>query len=114
MTRKKRATKKEPRTNSGRDFTEVRAKILEALNNQAYMARTIYGISKEAHVGASEVLNTIRDDQELRMIIKVYPRRTTSGKILLTTKKRFKESASIKDKFIDLFATHHARIEDAS
>lgn len=92
---------------------QIRAKILDALNNQNYIARTVTGIAKEAHVAPKRVVDTIVGDKELRMIVKVYPRRTAKGKMLLTTKKRFKETASLKDKFIDFFSTNQMSLEDA-
>lgn len=93
---------------------DIRERILLALNNANYIARTVNGIAKEAHILPKQVVDVIVHDKDLRMCVKVYPRRTVKGKLLLTTKRKFKEKASLKDKFIDFFSTNQVSLEDAS
>lgn len=88
-------------------------RILGALNNQAYVARTIPGIAREAGMQVSGVIRAIKQDPQLRTVVKVYPRRTSSGQVLVTTRDKFSKKASLKDKFIDLFATRLPELDDA-
>jgi len=87
-------------------YEEVSSRILGAIGNKRYKARTIAGIAKETHIRPNIVISTIKSNPELRENIKVYPRQTKSGELLLTTKKRFSSEASLKDKFVDVFSTH--------
>ncbi|MFI2810771.1 hypothetical protein [Microbulbifer zhoushanensis] len=79
--------------------------ILAALENKKYFARTFDGIARDVGVKRSEILKKIKSDQALREKIKVFRRKSQDGKLLLTTKSRFTESASFTDKFIDIFSS---------
>lgn len=109
-----RASKKKPVKADVVTSADLRERILLALNNQNYIARTVNGIAKEAHILPKQVVDVIVHDKDLRMCVKVYPRRTVKGKLLLTTKNKFKEKASLKDKFIDFFSTNQVSLEDAN
>lgn len=93
---------------------DLRERILRALNNKDYIARTVSGIAKEVHIAPRQVVDVIVHDKDLRMYVKVYLRRNGKGQLLLTTKINFKEKASLKDKFIDFFSTNQVSLEDAS
>lgn len=92
---------------------ELRSKIVEALNSKRYRARTIAGIAKMAHVNPVVVVSTIKNDPSLREMVKVYPRKSSKGEVLLTTKDRFYKEASFSDKFVDAFATKRWGLDDA-
>lgn len=110
----KRNTKRKDRNNPNSMATsEMHARILQALNNQDYIARTVSGIAKEVHASPAKIVQIIKTDPNLKVIVKVFPRRTKTGEILLTTREKFHKKASIKDKFIDLFSTNQVSIEDA-
>jgi len=46
-------------------------------------------------------------------MVKVYPRKSSKGEVLLTTKDRFYKEASFSDKFVDAFATKRWGLDDA-
>ncbi|CAO3858270.1 hypothetical protein [Achromobacter mucicolens] len=94
------------------DAQNVRQQIVNALNNGRYTARTIAGISKEAKLKSATVVEAIRTDDSLRSVVKVMPIRAKNGRVLLTTKERFQNEASLKTKFIDFFASRKVGIKD--
>lgn len=111
-----RTTKTEPKSTQGMHNyrkAEVRSKIVEALNSERYKARTVAGIAKVAHVEPGVVVATIMSDPSLREMVKVYPRKSSKGEVLLTTKDRFYKEASFSDKFVDAFATKRWGLDDA-
>lgn len=77
--------------------------ILNALKNRKYKARTLYGIAKELSKSENLIAKEINENAILKRIIKIYPRHNSNGDLLYTTKERFYEEASVKDKFIDFF-----------
>ena len=83
----------------------LQLKILDALEDQRYVARTIDGICKELGTSKTEILDAITSDQVLSTKIKVYPRRAKGGKLLITTRDKFQRSAPALDKFISLFGS---------
>ncbi|OHC26301.1 MAG: hypothetical protein A2Y50_07300 [Pseudomonadales bacterium RIFCSPLOWO2_12_59_9] len=83
----------------------IRGKIITALLNENYKARTILGVSQEAHLSKATVINAIKRDSTLVTNLKVYPYRSKDGQILITTKERFFKESTFKDKFIDFFST---------
>lgn len=87
-------------------------KVLRALNNAKYEKRTFKGISKEVGLSRDEIIRLIKTDPGLRSKLKVYRRKTVSGEYLVTTKDRFYKTASFKDKFVDIFSTKEATIDD--
>lgn len=91
----------------------ARRKIISALNSGRFVARTLSGISKETSIDEPVVIHYLRTDSELQDQVKVLPRRTKSGKVLVTTKDHFKKSASFSDKFIDVFASQRVTLKDA-
>lgn len=91
---------------------DIRAKVIKALNNGRFIARTIEGISKEAAVNRNIVIRSIKSDKELHKQLKILPRKTSDGRVLITTKEHFNKSASFKDKFIDVFATKRVTVDD--
>jgi hypothetical protein len=99
--------------NNKYDKTDIRARIIKTLNNPKYRMRTIAGISKEANLRPSVVIEALKSDRELRMAIKIVPIRAGNGQILLTTKEKFSTESTLKEKFIDFFASQRPNIEDA-
>lgn len=93
---------------------DIRARVIKALNNDRFIARTIEGISKEAAVNRNIVIRSIKSDKELHKQLKILPRKTSDGRVLITTKEHFNKSASFKDKFIDVFATKRVTVDDIS
>lgn len=94
------------------DIGIVRVKIIDAINRPKYKARTIQGIVKDTQLSRNVVVNAIRNDTDLKGSLKVYPRRTKNGHVLITTKQKFDKEASFRDKFIDAFATVRTGVED--
>lgn len=97
---------------SGDREKSVKIKIINALSDRRYAARTLSGIAKELRIQPYEIVEAIKKDSELRGVVKVFPMRTRDGKVLLTTKKRFADEASVKQKFVDIFATRRAELDD--
>jgi hypothetical protein len=91
---------------------DISARIAKAINNTKYGARTITGIAKEARIKPNMVISVIKSSPSLIGDVKVYPRRTMTGKLLITTKQRFASEASMKDKFVDVFSTHRLDFDD--
>jgi len=91
---------------------EIREKIIKSIDNEKYNARTINGIAKETKLTAAEIAMAIRVDSFLKKHIKIFPRRTTEGRVLITTKNKFLEHASFRDKFVDVFSTNRLGLED--
>lgn len=83
---------------------EVREKVLKALNNPKYRARTLSGISKETHIAPKQITNAIKKEP-LSSLVKIIPKRADNGSFLITTKDRFESDATLKEKFIDFFAS---------
>ncbi|WP_429096711.1 hypothetical protein [Aeromonas veronii] len=92
---------------------ELRKIINNALNNTNFSMRSIEGIAKEAHISEERLEQLINDDQELANEIKIMPFRSQDGKVLLMSKKRFLQEASLKIKFIDFFASKRQGIKNA-
>lgn len=110
----RRNTKRKLRKDLERDvLSEIEARILQALNNPEYVARTVSGIAKEVHASPVVIVRAIKNDPDLRTVVKVFPRRAKNGDVLLTTREKFNKKASFKDKFIDLFSTTQVSIDDA-
>lgn len=94
------------------DFNSARPRILKALNSGRFVARTVAGIAKETSLSKPMVVKVLKGDRLLKAEMKVLPRKTRDGQILLTTKSHFSKKASFKDKFIDVFATKRVTLDD--
>lgn len=94
-------------------FAQARVMIVSALNNPKYKARTIAGIVQETKLDRSTVVEALKSDKLLASTVKVNPVRTKDGRVLVTTKDRFLKEASLKEKFIDFFASKRVQIDDA-
>lgn len=94
------------------NFDEVRPKIIMALNNDKYVARTVNGIANEISLSEPFVVRALKNDKILRSQMKVYPRKSRDGNVLVTTKKHFDQKASFRDKFIDAFSTKRVTLDD--
>lgn len=77
-------------------------KIINALNNTKYTARTLDGIAKEVGEDKRQIVKIIKNDPSLRAKVKMYRRKSSDGRFLITT----------KDRFIDFFSTLKVSIED--
>jgi len=95
------------------DIAEVREKIVLALNNPSYRSRTLQGISQETKLKPTVVLQAITNDRVLAHAVKIVPMRSKDGRLLITTKSRFSEEASFKEKFVDFFASRRQEVVDA-
>ncbi len=91
----------------------VRARIVKALNNPAYKFRTLSSVAEEAGLSATVVAQLLRDDKVLARTVKLVPIRAPDGRVLLTTKDRFANEATFKEKFVDFFASDRPRLADA-
>ncbi len=93
------------------DMEEIDRRILQALNSDKYQARTIDGISQEANSSEQEIIQRITYSEKLSDLLKIYPRKSKDGQVLITTKAKYEKSASFTDKFIDAFATSRVRLD---
>jgi len=84
---------------------ETREKLLNSISNPHYNGRTLSAISRETGLSKKEIYHLIQNDSILREKIKLHPRKAANGKRLITTKSNFYKSATMRDKFIDFFAT---------
>lgn len=96
----------------GGRMDEIEKKILKSLSNKKFRARTIHGIAREARITPTVVVKKLNSSPELNQQVKIYPRRSKEGHVLVTTRANFDATASIKDKFIEAFASNRIRIED--
>lgn len=90
----------------------IRRKIIGALNNPSFRTRTLAGISKETKLPTRLVLRALRNDKILVKTVKIVPMRSREGKFLITTKSRFSEEASLKEKFVDFFASKRPEVSN--
>ncbi len=93
---------------------QVRVVILNTLSDGRYVARTIKGLSSDAHLDISIIKDAIRRDEVLRQHLKIYPRRASDGSVLVTTPEVFRAKAGLVDMFIDLFASKRPGVEDVA
>ena len=114
MTKKHSKSSKQHRSSSEVSFDTSRPKIIKALNSGRFVARTVAGIAKETSLTRPVVVKALKGDMILRSEVKVLPRKTRDGRILVTTKNHFSEKAGFKDKFIDVFATKRVTLDDIS
>lgn len=84
-------------------------KIISALENPKYVARTISGIAKEIGVQQSEIITKLISDSSISAHVKIYPRKAKGGGILITTNEVFAKKAPAMDKFIDIFSSKKIR-----
>lgn len=94
--------------------TCVREKIVAALNNPRYRMRTLRGIAAEAKLSTTVVVQAMHADTVLANTIKVVPIRSQDGQLLVTTKDRFANEATLTEKFIDFFATRRQQLPDVA
>lgn len=92
---------------------EASVRIVSALNNKKYTVRTISGIVHETGLSRAVVLEAIRKNKELAKAVKISPFRSSNGSVLITTKERFNNEASLKEKFIDFFSSRRVGVVDA-
>jgi len=86
------------------DNIDVKA-IINALNQPKYKARTVAGIAADINSSVNNVKFALNNDSELINTVKIYPRQSSTGEILVTTRERFDKEASLLDKFVDMFST---------
>lgn len=89
----------------------IDTEILKVLNRDDYDARTISGLSKAINKTEKEVIQRIMYSKELNDLLKIFPRKSRDGQVLITTKAKYEKSASFTDKFIDAFATSRVRLD---
>tara|TARA_R110002124_G_C8971054_1_gene515104 strand:+ start:8625 stop:9092 length:468 start_codon:yes stop_codon:yes gene_type:complete len=90
---------------------EIDRDILRILNKDDYQARTVKGLSKDIDKSEDEVVERITYSKYLNEFLKIFPRKAKSGEVLITTKSKYEQSATFKDKFIDAFATSRVRLK---
>ena len=69
------------------------------------------GLSKDIDKSEDEVVERITYSKYLNEFLKIFPRKAKSGEVLITTKSKYEQSATFKDKFIDAFATSRVRLK---
>lgn len=97
---------------NGQLTPKAREKIVVALSNRSYRARTVKGIATEAGLREADVVSALSSDAALAKVVKIYPVKSKDGRLLVTTKDRFAKEASTKEKFIDFFASQRPWIAD--
>lgn len=90
----------------------VTVKIVGALNNKKYKTRTISGIVSETGLAKGVIIEAISNNNELKKAIKISPIRSRGGEALITTKERFAKESTLKEKFVDFFATRRVEAFD--
>lgn len=100
-------------TGSKQETAKIREKIVTALNNPSYRSRTLRGISRETKLKPDVILSAIKNDKTLAVEVKIIPIRSRDGRILLTTKNRFSREASLKERFVDFFASKRQEVSNA-
>lgn len=94
------------------DLTEEQKKeIIKLLSNRKYRGRTLIGISRETKIPAGLIKTGIRGDRNFAKKLKIFPKRTKDGDVLITTKERFVSEASLEEKFTDFFASNRQEID---
>lgn len=79
--------------------------VLKALSDDKYRARTISGISTATKLDEVTVLDLIRTSDRLAKLVKIFPVLSQEGKVLLTTRKKFDATATVAERFVDLFSS---------
>lgn len=96
------------------DGTEVREKIVAALNNPRFRMRTLQGIADEANLSLHAIVQAMHTDPTLANTIKLVPIRTQDGRLLVTTKDRFAKESTWTERFVDFFATRRPQLPDVA
>lgn len=91
---------------------KIEQDILKALNHTKYKARTIKGIAKETKLPKTIITQRLNSSAYLNKHVKIYPRRSKKGQLLVTTRIKFDSEATLTDKFIDGFASKRIRVDD--
>jgi putative aminopeptidase FrvX len=85
--------------------------ILEVLNDQKYRARTIGGVAKAIGVSEKVVIHRLKRSKKLNEHVKIYPMHSRKGEALITSREKFEKTATVKERFVDFFATRRAVIK---
>lgn len=96
------------------DGGNVRDRIVAALNNPRFRMRTLRGIAEEAQLSTATVVQAMHTDEVLAHTVKVVPIRSQDGRLLVTTKDRFANEATLVEKFVDFFATRRPQLPDVA
>ena len=87
-------------------------RIISVLEETHLAALTIGELAHALGLEERSLIRAIKPDQDLRMLLKVYPGRSAEGELLLTTKQRFYRTAPLRTQLVDMFASHRVSLDD--
>ncbi|NGZ83189.1 hypothetical protein [Duganella aceris] len=91
---------------------ESRQQIIAVLEDTPLVALTIKQIAQALGLEERSLVRAIKPDLELRSLLKIYPGRSPDGELLLTTKKKFYQTATLTTQLVDMFASHRISLDD--
>ncbi|ELV8773057.1 MULTISPECIES: hypothetical protein [Vibrio harveyi group] len=92
-------------------MNNIDTQILRILNEPKFRARTIGGIAKELGINKRIVVHRLKRSKLLNQQVKIYPLRSKAGEVMVTSRERFDKTATMKERFVDAFATKRAVIK---
>lgn len=90
---------------------QIDTQILRALNESRFRARTIGGIANELGISKRIVVHRLKRSKLLNQQVKIYPLRSKTGDVMLISRERFDKTATVKERFVDAFATKRVAIK---
>ncbi|AWB72161.1 hypothetical protein B9J90_13760 [Vibrio sp. V09_P4A23P171] len=92
-------------------MNNIDTQILRVLNEPKFRARTIGGIAKELGITRRIIVHRLQRSKALNQQVKIYPFRSKTGDVMIISRERFDKTATIKERFVDAFATKRAEIK---
>jgi hypothetical protein len=90
---------------------KIDSEIMMVLNDKKYKARTIYGVAKALDIRPEAIVSRLANSRDLNQQVKIYPIKSKKGDVLITSRDRFDRSATLRERFIDIFATKRVVIK---